>query len=290
MTDQLLGFMFEKTDILGAIVELDASFLQLVEHHDYPDAYKALMSQFVAANVLLTSKLKFEGSISLQARGAQENVSLALSECTEKLSFRGILRGGFQCDGLVLPSFSEMFAGGALALTVEPAQGQRYQGVVPLEKDDLAGCLQDYYDRSEQIPTWFYLVPDANAVRGIMLQALPAQVCESVEQRQEDWLRIVHLASTIKPVELLNLPSEEILYRLFNEESVRVFDPKAVSYDCSCSRERMERALIGLGRAELEDILVEQGKLETQCEFCMANYCFDEGEIRDLIQSSQSGH
>lgn len=290
MSDQLLGFLFEKTDIRGSIVNLDASFSSLVESHHYPEAYKALMSQFVAANVLLTSKLKFEGSISLQARGEKEMLSLAMSECTEKLSFRGILRGGFEVEEGALPSFSDIFSGGVLALTVEPVQGQRYQGVVPLEKDDLAGCLQDYFERSEQIPTWFYLVPNATSVRGIMLQAMPAQICESVEQRQEDWLRIVHLASTIKPVEMLNLPSEEILYRLFHEESVRVFEPELVSYECSCSRERMERALIGLGRVELETIIEEQGKLETQCEFCLADYCFESGEIHQLIQAGDSSN
>lgn len=289
MADQLLGFMFEETDIRGAIVELDASFLQLVDNHDYPDVYKALMSQFVAANVLLTSKLKFEGSISLQARGATEQVSLALSECSEKLEFRGILRGSFEGEENTLPAFHELFSGGVLALTVEPVQGQRYQGVVPLDGDNLAACLEDYFERSEQIPSWFYLLPNANSVRGIMLQALPAQISDSVEQRQEDWQRIVHIASTIKPVEILNLPSREILYRLFHEESVRVFEPEVVAYDCSCSRQRMERALIGLGRAELEDILAEQGKLETQCEFCMTNYCFEADEIRYLIQTSDSG-
>ncbi len=288
MSDQLLGFMFEETDIRGAVVELDQSFLNLVNNHDYPDAYKALMSQFVAANVLLTSKLKFEGSISLQARGVSKQISLALSECSDSLGFRGILRGEFGTDNGVLPCFSELFLGGALALTVEPAHGQRYQGVVPLEKEDLAGCLQDYFERSEQIPSWFYFVPNANSVRGIMLQALPTQICESAEQREEDWRRIVHLASTIKPLEMLNLASEDILYRLFHEESVRIFEPKTVTYECSCSRERMERALIGLGRDELEDILAEQGKLATQCEFCMTDYVFEASDIHQLIRAGKS--
>ncbi len=281
MTDQIQNFLFDNTDIRGSIVTLDASFQSLLANHDYSSFYKSLLSQFVAANVLLTTKLKFEGVISLQARGTTPDVSLALSECSDELGFRAILRG----DLISEYTFKELFDSGVLALTVEPKVGQRYQGMVPLEKDDLAGCVADYFELSEQLPTWLYLMPGVDCVRGIMLQALPAQICQDKEQRQEDWQRVVHLASTVKDEELASLSAEQVLYRLFHEESIRVFDAEPVKFECSCSQERMERALIGLGKAELEAILEEQGLIETQCEFCAAKYKFGEAEIMHLLQA-----
>lgn len=285
MADFLQSFMFDNTDIRGGIVHLDNSFKRLLTNHDYPVAYKALMSQLVAANVLLTSKLKFEGLISLHARGDEE-ITLAMAECNEKLEYRGILRGNF--SGEHVDNFSELFKGGVLALTMEPKKGQRYQSMVPLEKPNLEGCLEDYFRLSEQIPSWFYLLPSADSVRGIMLQALPAQICTDDEQRREDWRRIVHLASTVKPEELLALSPEDVLHRLYHEEQTRVFEPQPVNFSCSCSTERMERALMGLGRSELESIIEEKGKLEAQCEFCSANYVFEKGEIQHLLQGGQA--
>lgn len=281
VTDQIQNFLFEDTDIRGSIVTLDASFQSLLANHEYSSFYKALLSQFVAANVLLTTKLKFEGTISLQARGATSDLSLALSECTDDLGFRAILRG----DMISESSFQHLFDSGVLAITVEPKVGQRYQGMVPLEKDNLSGCVVDYFELSEQLPTWLYLMPGVDCVRGLMLQALPAQICQDNDQREEDWQRVVHLASTIKDQELASLSAHEVLYRLFHEESIRVFEPESVKFDCSCSQERMERALIGLGKIELESILEEQGLIETQCEFCAAKYTFGEAEIMHLLQA-----
>ncbi|NRA40858.1 MAG: Hsp33 family molecular chaperone HslO [Pseudomonadales bacterium] len=283
MANQLLSFMFDNTDIRGGIVELDEAFQRLLQAHDYAPQYRQLLSQFVGANILLTSKLKFEGVISLQARGRDTAVSLALSECDEQLNFRGILRGDMPTQPL---SFADLFHQGVLALTLEPKYGQRYQGMVPLEQANLAACLADYFQMSEQLPSWFYLLADEQCVRGLMLQALPAQVCDDEEQRREDWQRLTHLASTIQADEIRNLESHELLHRLFHEEQVRIFPAQPVNFHCSCSQERMERALIGLGKVELESILLEQGKIETQCEFCGRSYAFSSGEIQHLLQSS----
>jgi len=284
VANQLINFIFEESDVRGAIVHLDEAFEQLLSGHQYPEGYQALMAQFVAANVLLTSKLKFEGVISLQARGASEALTLTLSECNDKLEFRGIMRGSLEEPVL---SFQELFADGILALTIEPAQGTRYQGMVPLEKDNLAACIQDYFERSEQIPTWLYLLPSSQGVRGMMLQALPSQLTDA-EQREEDWSRLVQLAQTIKPEEILSLDAEQMLYRLYHEEPVRLFDAQEVAFKCSCSQERMERALISLGREELEGILAEDGKIETQCEFCNHEYKFTAGEIQHLLQAGSA--
>lgn len=278
-SDYLQTFIFENTDIRGTLVKLDQSFNDMLINQDYSEAQKTLLAQFSVANLLMSSHLKFDGLISLQARGAKE-VSLLMSECTHALAYRSIIRGEgeFNAD-----DFQGLFAGGTLAITLEPEQGKRYQGVVPLEKESLADCLAEYFKQSEQLPSWFFITQYAGKAVGLMLQALPVQQGDA-QQRDEDWRRITHFASTLSAQELAELDSEQVLYRLYHEEQVRVFDAREVVFSCSCSQERMERALLNLGEQELKEALAEQGVIETQCHFCNKHYRFDENAVLQLLQ------
>lgn len=280
-SDFLQSFLFDNTDIRGAVVKLDDSFAQMLINQSYSQGQQQLLAQFTAANLLAASHLKFNGLLSLQARG-DNHVSLAMSECTHDLDFRSIIRG----DGQGSPEqFDALFNSGALALTIEPENGQRYQGIVPIEGGSLANSLAGYFQQSEQIPSWFYFAQHGNSVAGLMLQALPAQICTDEEQRKEDWQRVIHLASTLSEQELCQLPVEDMLYRLYHEEPLRVFDKRAVRFRCSCSQERMERALTHMDKEELLEILDEDGLIEAQCHFCNRNYTFQRVEILQLLQS-----
>lgn len=281
-SDNLQTFLFDNTDIRGGIVTLDKSFAELLAGQPYSVNQQQLMAEFAAANILITSHLKFEGMLSLQARG-QGPVSLLMTECNEQFDYRATLQADEDLKGLI---FSQLFTEATLAITVEPKQGQRYQGIVPLTGASLAACLEDYFQQSEQLPTWFRFSEHNGKVRGIMLQALPAQVCTDEEQRKEDWIRIKHLASTLTTVEMSDLDNDELLHRLYHEETVRLFEPKSVRYFCSCSAERMERALLSLGESQLREIIEEDGIVKTQCHFCQSEYHFNEEEIKQLLNGS----
>lgn len=252
MTDSIQRFLFEKTDIRGAIVRLDGSFEQLIAAASYSPEQQDLLAEFAVASVLLASQLKYSGRVSLQARSSDG--VLIVAECEDQMFYRAVIEGeSSNWD------FATIFAKGAvLALTLEPEQGKRYQGVVPLEKPSLAGCLADYFLQSEQLPSWFHFAKQGNKVAAIMLQTLPKQICKDDAQRNEDWQRIKHLAETVSVEEMLILPFNEILYRLYHEETVRVFDVQAVGFRCTCSEEKMERALLNIGEKELLEILDEQ--------------------------------
>lgn len=279
-SDFLQTFIFENTDIRGVIVNLEHSFAELLTNQDYTQGQRELLGQFVTANLLMSSNIKLDGLLSLQARG-DNNVSLIMAECTDQLNFRGIVRGEGATDA---SQFADIFRDGALAITIEPNQGKRYQGIVPLDGDNLAECLAGYFVQSEQLPSWFYFAVEGNRAAGIMLQALPANQCQDIDQRNEDWQRVVHLASTLKPEEMTQLSSEQLLHRLYHEEQVRLFDARPVRFACSCSQERMERALINLGEQELLDVLAEDDHIETQCHFCNHRYVFRRPEIMHLLQ------
>lgn len=283
MSNHLQSFLFDNTDIRGAIVQLDDSFAQLIQEQNYGEGQKQLLAEFAVANLLMSSHIKFDGLLSLQARG-NNRLELVLAECTNELHFRGIIRSDADIDG---QDFQQLFDGGALAITIEPTDGQRYQGVVPLEENSLSACLAQYFQQSEQIRTWFFLAYQQGKVAGLMLQALPCSQPDR-EQYEEDWLRITHLASTLTPDELIDLPPEQVLYRLFHEEQVRIFEPRTAKFQCSCSKERIERALISLGKDELMDILQEEGNVSTQCHFCNQEYRFERSEILQLLQSGST--
>ena len=284
MTDTIQRFLFEQTDIRGAIIRLDSSFEQLIAAASYSPEQQDLLAEFAVASVLLANQLKFTGRVSLQARSSDG--LLIVAESQDQLFYRAVIEGESESW-----DFAKIFAkGGVLALTIEPEQGKRYQGVVPLEKPDLAGCLADYFMQSEQLPSWFHFAKLGNKTAAIMLQALPKQICKDDAQRDEDWQRIRHLAETISRDEMLVLPFNEILYRLYHEETVRVFDAQDVAFRCTCSEEKMERALLHIGEKELLEILEEQGSIDTQCHFCHRNYHFKKPEIQLLLRGGHGGH
>src|SRR5690606_20386179 len=127
---------------------------------------------------------------------------------------------------------------GVLAITVDPAKGQRYQGIVALDGVNLAECLTNYFASSEQLPTRFWLQADGLRARGLLLQQLPADRLQEPEERQASWQHVLTLADTLQAEELLGLDNETLLHRLYHQESLRLFEPAPLQFRCSCSRER----------------------------------------------------
>ncbi|HEY3699278.1 MAG TPA: Hsp33 family molecular chaperone HslO [Spongiibacteraceae bacterium] len=279
MSDQLLRFIFDGTDVRGEWVRLERTYQDALINHHYPPAVRCLVGEFLAAVTLLGATLKFEGTIALQARSEDGEIPLIVAEANTDLTVRAIVHGAALARS---SDFKRLLGSKAtLAITIEPAQGKRYQGIVPLEGANLAICLEDYFHRSEQLPTRIWLVADAQRAAGLFLQELPSRL--DFEQRTQQWRHLSMLAETIEPQELLQLSGDEVLYRLFHQEQLRLLRRDAVSFRCSCSRERTERMLHSLGRAELEDILREQGSIQVNCEFCNQLYRFDADAVASLF-------
>jgi molecular chaperone Hsp33 len=148
---------------------------------------------------------------------------------------------------------------------------------VALEGACLANALEAYFAQSEQLPTRLWLTADGDAAAGLLLQRLPGGRADS-----DDWRRVCLLAETVHSAELAQLPVRELLRRLFHEESVRLFDPEPLAFRCSCSRERVGAALQALGRAELQDLLAQDGEVSVDCEFCNRRYRFDAVDLERL--------
>ncbi|KAA1172730.1 Hsp33 family molecular chaperone HslO [Marinobacter salinexigens] len=274
--DQFQRFIFEDSQVRGAWVQLNESYQEITAQAPYPDSIRGLLGEALVASVLMSSTLKFEGTLSLQAQG-EGPLRTLMAECSHDRYIRGLAR--FDEHAMTEQDFHSLLGEGRMAITITPDKGSRYQGVVPREEETLAACLEEYFDRSEQIATSLLLFANEQGAAGLLLQRLPG----SSDEDNELWERVNHLARTVKSDEMLELDSETVLHRLFHEETVRLFDAEPVAFRCSCSKERTLGALEAIGRDECYSILDEQGTIDMDCQFCHTHYRFDRNDIDHLF-------
>ena len=277
-------FIFEEADIRGEVVHIDSAYRDIIALHQYPAGVSRLLGEFLAAAVLLSTTIKFEGRLVLQAQGSGA-LQLLMAECSNDLRVRAIARAA---EETTATEFSELLSGGHLAITIEPRRGQRYQGIVPLDGGSLAACIEHYFINSEQLPTRLWLDSNGTVAAGMLLQQLPAQITPAADRRQQQWEHACTLAETVQREEVLALSQETLLFRLFHEDKVRLFDGQSVHFHCSCSRERSHSALMSIGPTELLQLLEEDGEIVMDCEFCNARYRFDRSDF-DAQLGDQAG-
>ncbi len=277
-TDNLKRFIFDNLNIRGELVVLGKTTQDMFSKHQYPKEIKQLLGQMACSSLLLSATLKIQGSISIQASGSGP-VSAIMAEATHKRTCRGIARYSEAPTDNSLKSILGEQA--TLVMTITPTKGQRYQGIVELTQDHLAGCIEDYFAHSEQLSTRLWLFQADDKWGGLLLQQLPEP--KGAQSHQEDWERVCTLAATITPEELLNLEAETVLHRLFHEETVRVLEDEPTEFWCSCSEERTLEVIKSLGRDEAISILDEMGTIDINCQFCYQHYSFERDRIEQLF-------
>ncbi len=277
-SDQLQRVIFEQADIRSVLVGLEQSYQQALARHHYPALINTLLGEMMAAVSLLSATLKFDGRLILQAQSANQ-LKVLMAECNHQRDLRAIAR--FDGELPEQAEFCDLLAGGQLVITIEPEQGKRYQGVVPLEGKQLSNCLEAYFAFSEQLPTKIHLAADEHRAAGFMLQVMPAK-----GDSADDWEHFSCLAATLSDDELLNLDNETILRRLFHEEDCRLFDADALQFKCDCSRKRTGDALRYMTQEELEEIIRDEGSIDVSCQFCNELYQFDLADIAMLFSDS----
>ncbi len=272
--DLLRRFLFEELGVRGEWIKLTSSWQAAKLHQRGPENVQQQLGQALAAVVMLSATVKFKGSMILQAQG-DGGIKTLVAQATDQRKIRGLVRGK---DDVAEGPLESMFGQGRLVLTIESETGSPYQGIVPLQGSNLAAVLQTYFEQSEQLKTRLWLFANATHAVGLLLQELPAQ-----ENVQADWEHIEILANTVTEQELFELDCEQLLYRLFHQEKIRLFDPEPVEFSCACSRSNIERTLLAMGRTELEDILKERGIIEVNCEFCSEQYHFDKIDVESIL-------
>ena len=272
-------FLFDDTHIRGEITTLSESYKAIQQRQDYPPVITAILGEFLAAASLLSATLKFKGIVSIQAIG-QGTITSIMAECSNNTQLRGIVRGDYQSIG-DNENFKTLLGSATLAITIEPEGRERYQGLVPMDKDSLSKCLEYYFDQSEQLSTKIKLTADQHTAAGVLIQEMPHS--SNDEQARENWQHLSVLLESLKPEEQLELEHEEQLYRLFHEQKVRLFELEKLQFFCSCSKARTAKMLVSLGADEVNQIIQEQGLIDVNCEFCDQHYQFDQSDIDEIF-------
>ncbi|MDY1038076.1 Hsp33 family molecular chaperone HslO [Enterobacteriaceae bacterium RIT714] len=276
--DQLHRYLFEQFAVRGELVTVSETWKQILENHAYPQPVKNILGELLVATSLLTATLKFAGDITVQLQG-DGPMTLAVINGNNQQQMRGVARvQGEVPEGADLKT---LVGNGFLVITITPEEGERYQGVVGLEGDTLAACLEDYFLRSEQLPTRLFIrtgeVDGQLAAGGMLLQVLPAQNAQG-----NDFEHLATLTETIKAEELFTLPANEVLWRLYHEEEVTLYDPQDVEFKCTCSRERCAGALRTLPDEEIDSIMAEDGEIDMNCDYCGSHYVFNSMDIAEI--------
>ena len=303
--DIVLPYAVTPLDVRGRLVRLGPAIDRILHKHAYPEPVARLVGEATALTALLGSSLKLEGRFQLQTR-TDGVVDMLVVDFDAPDRLRAFAR--FDADRLAQAdgrlSSAELLGEGHLALTIEQGGGDqaRYQGVVPLEGQGLEVAADQYFRQSEQIPTVVRLAVaqsvtgEGSAWRagGFVVQFLPqsedrrrqadldpgdapAGVTPDVPDEDDAWAEAKALAGTIEDHELVDptLSSERLLYRLFHERGVTVFDPHALHDACRCSNERIAAMLRSFSAAERHDMIGADGRIGVTCEFCGTKREFD---------------
>ncbi len=278
-------FQLEASGLRGRLVRLGAALDAILFAHDYPEPVGALLAEATAIAAALACGLKYDGVFTLQAK-SDGAVRMLVADVTSGGGLRAYARFDRDTLDTAKPS-SNLLGQGHLAFTVDQAarEGERYQGLVALENRSLTDAAQHYFRQSEQLPTGLMAAARRGADgrwRGgsLLLQRVPREggtaFPDGATAVEDDWHRAMTLMSTLTPEELTDpaLSAHDILFRLFHEEGVRVYDPQPLSAQCRCSETRVRDMLRALPRAEIEALAERDGNVSITCEFCSRVYRF----------------
>ncbi len=317
--DAVLPFAVEALDVRGRVVRLGPSIDTILRRHGYPDSVARLLGEAAALTVLLGASLKFEGRFQLQTKtdGPVEMIVVDF-EAPDRL--RATAR--FDAERIATLGTgpkrdADLVGNGHLAMTIDQGTtASRYQGVVPMEGQSLEEAAHQYFRQSEQIPTVVRLAvaeavdggADHWRAGGLIVQFLPQSIDRArladlppgdipeghahlgADAPEDDsWVEARSLAATIEDHELVdpNVSSERLLYRLFHERGVRVFDRQPVHETCRCSQERVMGMIRSFSPQERKDMVADDGRIVITCEFCSRRYDLDPAEVEaEIAQGS----
>ena len=313
--DGVLPFQLDTLGVRGRLVRLGPSLDAIIERHGYPLAVGRPLAEAMVLCATLATSLKYDGIFTQQISG-DGPIRLLVTDLTSE----GALRGYAQFDSwklaLALGAGSngeapdgyvpKLFGSGRLTFTVDQGQHtQRYQGVVPLEGATLADCAHTYFRQSEQLPTGIKIsarrVTEADGgapgkghwrAAALMVQQMPefdaGRIGVDREQREDDWRKAVILMASATEAEILGpeVADTTLVFRLFHEDQPRVFPRRPFMAKCRCSRERIDRVLRSIKRAELDDLRDSTGRVSVKCEFCSTEYAYDDKDLDRIYAAS----
>ena len=286
LDNHIIPFQLGGNRVRGSIVRLGTAVSDIIKRHKYPQNIESLLADTLTITACLGSRMKHDGVFTIQAKGTGE-VHTLFSDVTNN----GFLRGyvGFNTDlSIQDKDLISLMVSGHITFTLDQGKySKRYQGIVALEDKSISKSAELYFNNSEQLETKFVVFNNYDSECSskeklfpsglIMLQKLPNKTDMDDEENKEVWENSLNFLSTLKKEECLSvsLTSRDILFRLFNEVGVTVYDEIVIQDKCRCSKEKVELAIKKLNKDELNEIADEKGNIKVICEFCKMERSFN---------------
>lgn len=256
--------------------------------HDTWVNASAALGRAMTASVMMGAMLKGEEKLTVKIEGDGP-----LGPILVDSNAKGEVRGYVTNPHVQLPQnatgkidvAAAVGRNGFLSIVKDIGLKDFFTGQVPLVSGELGEDFTYYFVTSEQVPSavgvGVLVNPDhtIESAGGFIIQVMPGATDETITQIEENLKGVPAVSKLIED----GLTPEEILYKLLGKDQVKVLDTMDVAFVCPCSKERIETALIGLGKEELEAIIVEDGKAEAECHFCNEKYIFSKEELEKLV-------
>jgi molecular chaperone Hsp33 len=271
--DSVIPFAFETLPVRGALIHLGRSWRRMQRDHDYSPLLVEALGHAAAATGLIAQSLKFDGAITLQIQGSGA-LQMLVMQCTSAHEMRGM---AVMRDDATAQHFADLAKGARCAITVD--SGERpYQGIVAMGGESLSASLEQYFQRSVQVPSHIALVANDEVAGGILLQLMPGQSIDP-----DDWNRLHFLVATLSAADFDGVAGLELLGKLFAEDDVRAYEARPVRFRCRCSAGKAEDVLKMIGEKEARVALEEQGNIEIVCEYCGRRRHFDAVDVERVF-------
>lgn len=288
--DYVLPFYIDNARVRGRLVRLGDQAQNILDKHQYPNIINQYLIEMMSVAAVLATDVKYSGVFTLQIIGKEAPVRLMVVDITSDGDFRACAKFNDEHLKTLLakhpsPKPSELFGAGYMLFSAELENvDERYQAVVDLHGSSLSECVQHYFRQSNQIPTAVITFSSPNETShyigaSLIIQRLPSHTNptpEQLEKDEDDWFTNVSLMSTIKREEMLDesLTGERLLHRLFHERELICQPLKPLTFQCYCSRQRLEEILRSFNAEDLSEMIVD-GEITADCDFCGEHYHFD---------------
>ncbi len=286
-------FQLEGCDVRGKLVRLGVAYGDILAPHDYPPIVARLLGELLALAAALSTSLKYEGTFVIQT-SSNGPIRMIMADVQSSGGMRAYARYNAEdIDDAGDATIAELLGTGHIAFTVDQGPDTtRYQGITAIEGESLTDCANTYFRQSEQLETEIMLAAepggngrDARAA-ALMLQRLPRPERSIVDPEEDDekWRNAVVLMKSMSADELLDadIPTDQLLYRLYHETGVRVFEGRPLRFHCRCSRDRVANTLASFSADDLKDMKTDAGLIVATCEFCRTDYTFDDDQLAAL--------
>lgn len=260
--DSIKRFLFKDLNIRGQHVHLNEAWQKMIEDRHYPPALTEVLGELTAMAIIMANGLKHPGKITIQVQG-QGPVNLLVVEATHELKIKGVAKTNETITDQ--KTLDELLGDGNILVTMEnPLTDSFFQSFVERKENSVARSFENFLSQSEQQPSKLWLAADDTAIGGVVIQKLP----ETDEIDGDGWNRITTLSDTLKDEELLTLDTHTLLHRLFHEETIELFEPQNIEYDCPQDPRKIEQMVKALGEEEARKIIEEQGEIVVHNEMC----------------------